>query len=151
MQNEHRLNEKFKDDLIQELVKTSKIPAPDILIEDQMRIIRDDMTRNAASRGLSSLEEFVEKSGETMENWEKEAKKVAETRVKASLALQEVAVKEKVTVSDADVEAKIAELRDVYKNSPEAVKSLKDPNVKMDIRNRMTIEKTLDLLVNFNK
>ena len=151
MQNEHRLNEKFKDDLIQELVKTSKIPAPDILIEDQIRIIRDDMTRNAVSRGLSSLEEFVEKSGETMENWEKEAKKVAETRVKASLALQEVAVKEKVTVSDADVEAKIAELRDVYKNSPEAVKSLKDPNVKMDIRNRMTIEKTLDLLVNFNK
>lgn len=151
MQEEHRLTEKFKDDLIGELVKTSKIPAPDILIEDQLKLIKDDMSRNAASRGLSSLEEFVEKSGETMENWEKEAKKVAEARVKASLALQEVAIKEKVTVSDDEVNAKIAELKDVYKNSPEAVKSLKDPNVKMDIKNRMIIEKTLDYLVKVNK
>ena len=149
-QEEHRAIEKFKDDLVNELVKTSKIPAPEILVEDQMKVIRDDMTRNANSRGLATLEEFVEKSGETMEAWEKEARKIAETRVKASLALQDLAVKEKVTVPDEDVEAKIAELRDVYKNSPEAVKSLKDPNVKMDIRNRMIIEKTLDLLVKAN-
>ena len=150
MQEEHRLTEKFKDDLISELVKTSKIPAPDILVEDQMKIIRDDMTRNANSRGMATLEEFVEKSGETMEGWKKEARKIAETRVKASLALQDLALKEKVTVSDEEVAAKIAELKDVYKNSPEAVKSLKDPNVKMDIKNRMVIEKTLDLLVKAN-
>ena len=149
-QKEHSLVEKFKDDLVAELVKTSKIPAPDILVEDQMKIIREDMARNANSRGMASLEEFVEKSGETMESWQKEARKVAETRVKASLALQDIALKEKVTVPDEEVAAKIAELRDVYKNSPEAVKSLKDPNVKMDIKNRMVIEKTLDLLVKAN-
>ena len=151
MQDEHRLNEKFKDDLIAELVKASKIPAPEILIEDQLRIIKDDMTRNAMSRGINSLEDFVKMSGETMENWEKEAKKAAETRVKASLALQDLAVKEKITVSDEEVLAKLNELRDVYKKSPEAVKQLKDPNVKMDIKNRMIIEKTLDYLVKVNK
>ena len=149
MQEEHRLNEKFKDDLVTELVKVSKIPTPEILIEDQMRIIKDDMSRNAATRGVT-LEEFVERSGETMEDWEKEARKVAETRVKASMALQDLAVKEKITVDDKDVEAKIAELKEVYKKSPDAVKSLKDPNVKMDIKNRMTIEKTLDFLVEAN-
>ena len=150
MQDEHRLNEKFKDDLIAELVKVSTIPAPDVLIDDQMKIIREDMTRNAMSHGLPSLEEFVEKSGETMENWEKEARKVAETRVKASMALQDLAVKEKITATDEEVAAKIAELKDVYKNSPDAVKSLKDPNVKMDIKNRLTIEKVLDYLVKVN-
>ena len=150
MQDEHRLNEKFKDDLVAELVKVSKIPAPEILIEDQMRLIKDDMSRNAASRGLASLEEFVKMSGETMENWEKEARKVAETRVKASLALQDLSTKEKITVSDDEVAAKIAELKDIYKKSPDAVKSLKDPNVKMDIKNRMIIEKTLDYLVKVN-
>ena len=36
------------------------------------------------------------------------------------------------------------------KKSPEALKSLKDPNVKMDIKNRMIIEKTLDFLVKEN-
>ncbi len=149
-QEEHRLNEKFKDDLIQELIKASKVPAPDILIEDQMKLIRDDMTRNANSYGVPTLEEFVKRSGETMEQWEKEARKVAETRVKVLLALQEIAVKEKITVSDEAVEAKIAELRDVYKKSPEAIKGLKNPNVKMNIKGQLINEKTMDFLVKAN-
>ena len=148
-QNEHKLEDKFKDDLVNALVKKSKIPAPEILIDDQVRMIREDMTRNAAAQGLS-FEDFLEANNETLENWEKEARKIAEQRVKASLALQNVALAEKITVSDDEVGAKIAELRDVYKKSPDALKQLKDPNVKMDIKNRMTIEKTLDYLVKAN-
>ncbi len=149
-QNEYKLEEKFKDDLIKALVKKSTIPAPEILIDDQVKIIRDDMTRNAATQGLS-FEEFLERNNETLENWEKEARKIATERVKASLALQTLAVEQKITVSDDLVTAKIAELRDVYKKSPEALKSLKDPNVKMDIKNRMVIEKTLEFLVKANE
>ena len=134
---------------MQALVKKSKVPAPEILIDDQVRVIRDDVTRNAAAQGLS-FEEFLAVNHETPENWEKEARKVAEMRVKASLALQNVALDAKITVPDDEVAAKIAELRDVYKKSPEALKQLKDPNVKMDIKNRMTIEKTLDYLVKAN-
>ena len=148
-QNEHKLEDKYKDDLVNELVKKSKIPAPEILIDDQVRMIREDMTRNAAAQGLS-FEDFLAANNETLENWEKEARKIAEQRVKASLALQNVALAEKITVSDDEVGAKIAELRDVYKKSPDALKQLKDPNVKMDIKNRMTIEKTLDYLVKVN-
>lgn len=148
-QNAHKVDEKFKDDLVKELVKKSKIPAPEILIDDQIRVIRDDMTRNAAAQGLS-FEEFLDANGETMENWEKEARKIAEQRVKASLALQNVALDAKISVSDDLVAAKIAELRDVYKKSPDALKQLKDPNVKMDIKNRMVIEETLDYLVKVN-
>ena len=148
-QNQHRDDEQFKDKLVEALVKKSKIPVPEVLIEDQMRVIRDDISRNAASQGMT-LEDFVKANGETMESWEKEAKKIAEARVKGSLALQNVAVAEKIQVSDAEVAAKINELKDVYKKSSEALKSLKDPNVKMDIKNRMVIEKTLDFLVKEN-
>ncbi len=150
MQNDHKLEEQFKDELISALVKKSTIPTPEILIDDQVRAIREDMTRNAAGQGLS-FEEFLERNNETLENWEKEARKIAENRVKASLALQTIAVEEKISVSDDLVAAKIAELKDVYKKSPEALKSLKDPNVKMDIKNRMIIEKTIDFLAEANK
>ena len=149
-QNEHRLEEKYKDDLVKALVKKSTVPAPEILIDDQMRIIRDDVTRNATAQGME-LEEFLKANGETLENWEKEARKAAEMRVKGSLALQTLAVEQKITASDEEVAAKIAELRDVYKKSPEALKNLKNPNVKMDIKNRLTIEKTLEYLVKVNK
>ncbi len=150
VQNEHKLGEKYKDDLVNALVKKSTVPAPEILIDDQMRMIREDITRNAASQGME-FDDFLKQNGETKESWEKEAKKVAETRVKASLALQTLAVEQKITVSDDLVAAKIAELKDVYKKSPDALKQLKDPNVKMDIKNRMIIEETLNYLVKVNK
>ena len=93
----------------------------------------------------------LKRGNETMESWEKKAKKVAEENVKASLCLQTLAVSEKITVDDKLVEAKIAELKDVYRKSPDALKNLKDPAVKQDIRNRMIIEAALDLLAKSNK
>lgn len=149
-QNNHRFEEKYKDDLVEALVKKSKISAPEILINDQLRLIKDDLTRNAMSQGIT-FEQYLERGGETIETWEKEAKKLAEARVKASLTLQILARDNKINVKDELVEAKIAELRDVYKKSPEAIKSLKDPNVRMDIKNRMIIEETLNFLVKSQK
>ena len=149
MQNAQKLDNQFKDDLVNALVKKSKVPAPEILIDDQLKMIRDDMTRNAASQGMD-FDEFLKVNGETLESWEKQARQIAEARVKASLALQTLAVEQKITVSDDAVAERIAELREIYKKSPDAVKQLKDPNVKMDIKHRMTIEKTLDFLVKAN-
>ena len=88
--NGHQQEEKFKDDLVNALVKKSKIPAPEILIDDQLRMIRDDMTRNAASQGMS-FEEFLEANKETMENWEKQARKIAEARERDSTLLVQIA------------------------------------------------------------
>lgn len=149
-QTEHREVEKFKDELVKALVAKSKVPTPEILIDDQMRMIREDISRNAASQGLS-FDDYLKRVGKTDEEWSKEAREIAKQRVEASLALQTLAVEQKITVSDDLVNAKIAELKDVYKKSPEALKSLKDPNVKMDIKNRMIIEATLDFLVENNK
>lgn len=148
-QNEHKADEKFKDDLVAKLVEKSKVSAPEILISDQLRFIKDDITRNAAAQGMS-FEDYLKATGQKAEDWEKEAKKIAEARVKASLVLQILARDEKITVDDKEVSAKIAELRDVYKKSEEALKNLKDPRVRQDIKNRMTIEKTLDFLVKAN-
>lgn len=149
-QNEHRASEKYRDDLVAELVKVSKVSAPEILIKDQLRFIKDDLNRNAASHGMT-FEQYLERTGQTEEDWEKQARELAEARVKASLVLQILARDEKITVSDEEVEAKLAELKDVYQKSKEALANLKKPEVRQDIKNRMTIDKTLEYLVSVNQ
>lgn len=148
-QNSAKIDEKFKDELVEKLVEKSKVSAPEILVKDQLRLIKDDFTRNAKARG-QELEEYIKSAGETYEKWEKEITEIAEKRVKASLVLQILAQKEKITVEDEVVDAKIAELRDVYQKSKEALENLKDPRVRMDIKNRLVIEKTLDYLAEIN-
>ena len=137
-QNKVKSDEKFKDDLVNELIKKSKISAPEILIEDQIRFIKQDIEANAKAQGLS-FEDYLKQTGQTEVDWKKQVKEIAETRVKASLALQMLAKEEKIDVENEIVDAKI-----------KALASLKDNNVRQDIKNRMVIEKTLNYLVELN-
>ena len=148
-QNKVKSDEKFKDDLVNELIKKSKISAPEILVEDQIRFIKQDIEANANAQGLN-FEDYLKQTGQTEEDWKKQIKELAETRVKASLALQMLAREEKIDVDNEIVDAKLNELREVYKKSKEALASLKDNNVRQDIKNRMVIEKTLNFLVKLN-
>ena len=148
-QNAAKVDEKFKDDLVNKLVEKSKVSAPEIMVKDQLNIIKNDIAANAARQGLS-FEDYLKQTGQTEEDWEKMAREIAEKRVKASLCLQILARDEKIEVEDEIVDAKINELREVYKKSKEALKNLKDPNVRQDIKNRLTIEKTLNFLVEAN-
>ncbi len=150
LQNEQRALEQYREALVKELVEASKVSAPEILISDQLRFIHDDVVRNAASHGMN-FEQYLERIGQNPEQWEKTAHDLAEERVKASLVLQVLARDEKVTVEEAEVDAKLAELRDVYQKSKQALADLKKPEVRQDIRNRMIIEKTMDLLVDTNR
>ena len=97
-----------------------------------------------------TFEQFLESQKQTAEEWEKSARELAEERVKASLVLQILAGEEKIVASEEEVEAKIAELKDVYKKSTEALANLKKPEVRRDLKNRLTIEKTMDYLIEVN-
>lgn len=149
VQNNAKAEEKFKDDLVNKLVEKSTVSAPEIMIKDQLNAIKRDIEANASRQGLH-FEDYLKQTGQTEEDWEKMARDIAEKRVKASLCLQILARDEKIEVEDDLVDAKINELREVYKKSKEALQNLKDPNVRQDIKNRMTIEKTLNYLVEVN-
>ncbi len=148
-QNEAKAMEKYKDDLVGALVEKSKVAAPEILVKDQIRFIRDDISRNAARQGLS-FEDYLKQVGQDEKAWEDSVRPVAEARVKASLVLQVLAGEQKITVSDDIVDAKLVELKEVYKNSKEALENLKNPNVRQDIKNRLIIEETINFLVKEN-
>ncbi len=148
-QSNYHARERYCDELVKELVEKSKVAAPEILIQDQLRFIRDDVVRNAATYGMT-FEQFLESQKQTAEEWEKSARELAEARVKASLVLQILANEAKIEASEEEVDAKIAELRDVYKKSSEALASLKKPEVRRDLKNRLTVEKTMEYLIEVN-
>ena len=142
--------EKFKDDLVRELAEISKIPVPEILIEDQKRSIEMDMQQNLMYSGLT-LEQYLERLGKTREEWlEGDVKKAAEDRVKAGLALAEVSKVEKIDATVTELDERIKQMKEQYVNNKEALKQLESDEVRRDLANRMLTEKTVDLLVELN-
>ena len=145
-QDQQRLENQYKDDLVKALVEKSKVAAPEVMINDQYQFIKADVTRNGQSRGLS-LDQFIEQSGLTREEWEKEARETATKRVQMMLVLRVLAAEAGIKVEPKEVDEKIAAMTEMYKNDKNAVKQLKTPAVRTDIANRIVVDKTLDYLV----
>lgn len=149
-QKQTEADEKFKDELVKKLAEVSKVPVPEILLEDQKRSIEMDMQQNLMYSGLS-LEDYLERMGKTREEWlEKDVKEVAEMRVKSGLALAELSKVEKVKSDTKELDDRIAQLKEQYGNSKEVQKQLSSDDVRRNLANQILTEKTIDLLVKFN-
>ena len=149
-QKQAEADEKFKDELVKKLAEVSKVPVPEILLEDQKRSIEMDMQQNLMYSGLS-LEDYLDRMGKTREEWlEKDVKEAAEMRVKSGLALAELSKVEKVKSDTKELDARIAQLKEQYGNSKEVQKQLSSDDVRRNLANQILTEKTIDLLVKFN-
>ena len=147
---EYEANEKYKDDLLNEIVKNSKTEAPESLVQEQFDHIREDMLRNLQAHSMT-IEQYLENSKQKLEDWEAEVRDAAKRRVISSIVLQKLSDVLGIDVTDAEAEQQVAEMREVYKNDADAVRQLSDPQTKISVRNRMRINRTMDKLAEINK
>ena len=149
-QKQAEADDKFKDELVKKLAEVSKVPVPEILLEDQKQSIEMDMQQNLMYSGLS-LDDYLKRMGKTREEWlENDVKAVAESRVKSGLALAELSKVEKIQSTVDELDARIAQLKEQYGNSKEVVKQLSSDDVRRNLANQILTEKTIDLLVKLN-
>lgn len=150
-QKEREANEKLKDDLIAALIDVSTVPAPEVLVTDQMRSIEQDFSQNLMYRGLD-LATYLETNGfGDEESWrEKELKPAAIKRTQAGLVLNELSKAEKITATDAEIDAHVEVHKRQYASNPEALKQFETPEVRSDIANHYITELTIERLVKLN-
>jgi len=150
-QKERESADKLKDSLINALVEKSEVPAPELLVADQMRSIEQDFAQNLMYRGLD-LHSYLEANGfKDEEDWrEKEVKPAAKRRTQAGLVLNELSQAEKITATDAEIDEHVEVHKRQYQNNPEVLKQFETAEVRRDIANHYITEKTIERLVELN-
>ncbi len=150
-QKEQEASNKLKDDLVGQLIEVSKVPVPEILIEDQAKSIEQDFERNLMYQGLTIDQYLMTQKFKDKDDWiKKEVRPTAEKRVKAGLVLAELSKVEKIEATTDELKNHIDLYKMQYANNPEALKQFDDPEVQRDIANRLLTEKTVDRLVELN-
>lgn len=145
------LSDKFKDELITELVEKSNVVAPNVLVQDQMRSIEQDFSQNLLYQGLTIDSYIATHDFKDVEDWrDKEVKPTAERRVKAGLVLAELTKAENVSATDAEIDEHVEVHKKQYANNPEVLKQFETPEVRQDIANHFVTEKTIDRLIELN-
>jgi trigger factor len=142
--------EDFKNRLVEALAKQTKVAIPNVLRDDQIRGLEQEFRQNLMYRG-TTLEKFLENADKTYETWRKEElEPAAETRVKAGLALAEIAKELEIKITDTEVEDQLDQLKTQYAKNDDAIKQLNDPRTVNDIRSNLITQKAIDWLVEFN-
>lgn len=150
-QKEREAGDKLKDDLIAELIEKSTVPAPEVLIADQMRSIEQDFSRNLMYRGID-LTTYLEANGfKDEDEWrEKEVRPTALKRTQAGLVLNELSKAEKITATDEQIDEHVEVHKKQYANNPEVLKQFETEDVRRDIANHFLTELTIQRLVELN-
>jgi trigger factor len=109
--------------LISQIVEKSEIHFPPVLLQHEMQMEANQLGQ-ILEQQKTNFEDYLASIGKTREQWQADLAVGATGRIKNSLALSEVARTEKLELTEADIDAKIAERAEQIGSSPAAVRAL---------------------------
>lgn len=135
---------KIKDEIVEELVKKSTFAMPEILVDDQIKMLEQDMAQNLMYRGITKSEYIKERGFKDEDDWKKqELVPQAERRVAVGIVLSAVADKESLQVSQQELDERLNLYRQQYQQQQA---EFDKPEVQRDVASRVLTEKTVQLL-----
>ncbi len=131
----------FENELLETLASKTKADIPARLIDDEIDHMEAEEKRNLVYRG-QTWQEHLAAEGKTDEQHREGLREQAEARVKTGLLLGEVAEAEKVTVTDAELDERIAQLKRQYSDK-QMQAELSKPENRRELGSRLLTEKTI--------
>jgi trigger factor len=147
-EKQSQADRKYENDLVQKLAEGTKVAIPDSLIDEQLEMIEKDERQNLTYRGRT-WQEFLDSEDLDEEGYLKKERPQAELRVKAGLALAEVAEAENIKVTREELESRLELLKKQYTDS-QLIAELDKPESRQNIFNRIVTEKTVNKLIELN-
>lgn len=151
-QKEHEAEHEVEDKLVKTIVDAVDLKVPAKMIDKQVDYVIKDLEERLKMQGLP-LQGYFEYLGITEEEFRKEQRKNAERNVKTSLVLEKIVEKEKIKVTSEDIDAKIADLAQMYSQKPEDLKNMlvSDEHAMSSISQEILTDKVLKFLKEKNK
>ncbi|MDD7305318.1 MAG: trigger factor [Peptoniphilaceae bacterium] len=103
----------IENEALQALIEKSEITSPEVLVNREIDNQLQDLDQRLQQMGMG-LSQYIEMTGMKLEDIRSQYKDIAEDKVKANLALDEVALKEGLEVSEDEVEQEIKDAAEQY-------------------------------------
>jgi trigger factor len=134
---------RIRNDVMRKLLETHKFEVPQTLVEQQTSHRLESVIRDMIGRGIDPRHSELDWEGAR-----NELKEQAETDVRATMLLEQIAEEEKITVSDEEVEAEIDAIIATSRQPKEQARAaLTKDGGERSIATTLRNRKALDLLV----
>lgn len=139
----------MKNEVVVKLADVAEVEIPPVMIYNEIDAMIRDFEQNLRYQGLD-LESYFNYSGTTREQLSDNMKADAEKRVKMSLAIEQVAKLENITVTEEDLDKEYQKMAEMYKMELDKIKDI-FKNADMGLSSSIVSRKTVDFLLENSK
>jgi len=136
----------FADRIIDYAVKNATVEIPDTLVDEEVEVMHDELRGALARQGITE-EAYLKATDKTPEQLHADFRPGAEERAKTLLVLGEIAEKEGMEVTDADVDAEAAGARQRYASDPKLAAYFDTPRARAAIRSSLRRSRVVEKLI----
>jgi trigger factor len=144
-EKKHTLKEKRRGELIDALVAAIQVELPEVLIHEELHKMINEFEMQLQGMNMT-FDNYLSNLGKTTEELEKEWEPQAIKRVKAALALEEVAKEKEIDVPSEEVEAEMNKTLAQYKKIKDVEKNIDLAKLYNYVKGMMRNEKVLEML-----
>ncbi len=145
-QRENEAKRTKEDEAIQKIIDKSTMEIPEAMIQTQCENMVNDFAQRIAQSGLS-MEQYMQFSGLTVDKLMEQVRPEAETRIKSSLVLEQIAKEENIEVSDADIDAEVEKMAATYGMEADKLKEYMGDAEKESMKRDLAVTKAVDLIM----
>ena len=146
VQKEDEAKRTKEDEAIQKIIDKSTMEIPEAMIKTQCENMVNEFAQRLAQSGLS-MEQYMQFSGLTLDKLEEQVRPEAETRIKSSLVLEQIAKDENIEVSEEEIDAEIEKMAKAYGMEADKLKEYMGDAEKESMTRDISVTKAVDLVM----
>lgn len=140
-EKEAKNGEKRRIATIEEILKTSEIEVPDMMVDYEVEKMMHEFEGNIAMTGMS-FDEYLKSIDKTKEDYKKEWREQGFKRAQTQLMLNDIAASEKIDVPDETINAEVEKIMQQYKDQ----KGIDENNVRAYVSTILTHQEVFKFL-----
>ena len=146
VEKENEAKRTKEDEAIKKIIDKSTMEIPEAMIETQCENMINEFAQRIAKSGLS-MEQYMQFSGMTIDGLKEQVRPEAETRIKSSLVLEQIAKDENIEVSEDEINAEIEKMAAQYGMEADKLKEYLGEAEKESIKRDLSVTKAVDLIM----
>jgi trigger factor len=144
---EKKARKEIENEVIKKVVENAKVEVPDSLVERRIDVHLRRLSERFKAQGYS-LEDYYKAANTTEEELREKYREQAVESVKTDLVLEEIAVKEKIQISEEEVLNEVENLAKEFNESTEAIhRTLKSRDNLEALSYGILMDKTIKFLI----
>ncbi len=136
----------MEESIMEQIIANASMDIPSVMVDGELDQMIKDYEQRLQYQGLA-LDQYLTFTGSNMDEFKESLKEQAEKRIQSSLVLEAIVAAEGIEAEDADVDAEIEKMAQMYQMEVEQVRGFVGEAERENMKRDLAVQKAFDFLL----